>query len=90
MEKGTHISRAVARVKLLKHWLKNYTPRQLLERSEPPWDRMRNYELEAMLSDDFGGEWCISEPCPFNGAYCRFGTHEGPDGRTIYEIREAG
>ncbi len=33
--------------------------------------RLRNYELEHNLELAFGGKWCISEWCPFNGRFCQ-------------------
>jgi hypothetical protein len=34
------------------------------------WDRLRNYEYEERLHEAFGGDWCISEWCPFDGRWC--------------------
>ena len=73
------ISRADAAKKLRQHWLDTYTKEQLLAASEPTWDRLRNYEYEGDLAKTFGGEWCISEWCPFNGIYCTWCEHAPDD-----------
>lgn len=39
---------------------------------DTPWDRLRNYELEAELQGTLGGDWVISEWCPFNGFFCAY------------------
>ena len=49
------------------------TREQLLAMREPDWERMRNYEIEHALRYELGGEWCVSELCPFNGAFCSWG-----------------
>ena len=40
------------------------------------WHRRRNYEIEYLLREWFGGNWVINELCPFNGEYCRWGEDE--------------
>lgn len=35
-------------------------------------EKLRNYELEDRLEDLFGEDFCINEPCPFNGDYCKW------------------
>lgn len=72
------ISRADAAAKLRTHWLESYTREQLLAAHEPDWERLRNYEYEGDLRKAFGGDWCISEWCPFNGIYCAWSEH-APD-----------
>jgi hypothetical protein len=42
---------------------------------DPEGSRLRNYEIESRLEDDFDGVWCISEWCPFNGRFCRLSKH---------------
>lgn len=73
------ISRADAAKKIRDHWLSTYTREQLLAEHEPDWDRLRNYELEQMLEEAFGGDWCINEWCPFNDVYCRWFDHAPPE-----------
>ena len=41
--------------------------------SDYRFERMRNYEIEHLLSLLFGDDWVIAEPCPFNGEFCRWG-----------------
>lgn len=48
-----------------------------LQNFERYW-RLRNYELEHDLKLRFGGEWCISEWCPFNGRFCQLQEHVEP------------
>lgn len=57
--------------------------------SEPGWERCRNYELETDMSEWFGGEWVISEWCPFDGVYCRWPRHI-PEGELISAIERMG
>lgn len=71
------LTREEARVKLLASWLETRTKLELLGMSEPNWERLRNYEIESRLHKEFGGEWGISEPCPFNGPFCSFGREQG-------------
>jgi hypothetical protein len=35
------------------------------------WTRLRNYEMEMDLAEEFGGEWCVTDWCPFNGRFCK-------------------
>lgn len=51
-------------------WLKTLTRLQLLATCEPRWERLRNYEYEEILTA-LGGDWCISEWCPFDGRHCK-------------------
>lgn len=69
------ISREEAAAKVRKNWLGSRTREQLLAMSEPRWERLRNYELERLLEEEFGGEWCINEWCPFDSVYCRWFDH---------------
>jgi hypothetical protein len=72
------ISRTDAAAKIRQHWLDTYTKEQLLQAHEPDWERLRNYEFEGELRKTFGGDWVISEWCPFNGVYCAWCEH-APD-----------
>jgi hypothetical protein len=72
------ISRIDAAKKIRQHWLDTYSKEQLLTAHEPNWERLRNYEFESDLAKAFGGEWCISEWCPFDGVYCSWKDH-APD-----------
>lgn len=72
------VKRADARVLLRQHWLSTKTPEQLLDICAPSardWERMRNYEIEDELEREIGGEWVVSEWCPFNGVYCAWKDH---------------
>jgi hypothetical protein len=56
-------TRTEARVKLM--------TRQAYKQDRPRWfTRLRNYEYEYRLAEEFGGRWVISEWCPFNGRFC--------------------
>lgn len=37
--------------------------------------RMRNYEIEGYLRDQYGGQVCISEWCPYDGRFCTLRDH---------------
>lgn len=64
------MTRAEARDALRKYWLSAYSREELLEMSEPTWERRRNYEFEDDLRKAFGTNHVISEWCPFNGRFC--------------------
>ena len=66
------ISRADAGQKIRQHWLGTYTRERLLATTEPEWERMHNYEIEGLLEETFGDEWCINEWCPFDGVFSRW------------------
>lgn len=39
----------------------------------PNWDRLRNYEMEALMRDNFGDDgWVVCEWCPFDGVFCTY------------------
>jgi hypothetical protein len=38
----------------------------------PDWDRLRNYEMEETMQEQFGDHWIVVEWCPFNGIFCRY------------------
>ena len=78
------ISRADAELKLreaklseLNSLSKGELVARLMQRGEPRWDRLRNYEFEFLLAAAFAGDkWVIGEFCPFNGKYCAYGDHQ--------------
>jgi hypothetical protein len=64
------MTRAEARDALRAYWLQTRTREELLEMSEPTWERRRNYEFEDDLREAFGTDHVIAEWCPFNGRFC--------------------
>jgi len=42
-------------------------------------EKMRNYEIETLLRELTGDEHMVTELCPFNGIYCKWGTDQGLD-----------
>lgn len=75
------ITRAEALLKLRNSMLATFTAEQLLKASDPApyWNRLRNYEIEDRLTEHFGVEHVVSELCPFNDVYCRYGELNGLD-----------
>lgn len=71
------VTRAEAKRRLLAHWKPAIVEcrRVRLPFDLPGWARMRNYELEFELSDVLGGEWVISEWCPFDGIFTAWREH---------------
>jgi hypothetical protein len=43
-----------------------------------PDERLRNYEIEHELDDQYDGKWIVSEWCPFNGRFCNLGKFVPP------------
>lgn len=41
-------------------------------------DRLRNYEIEDMLSKRIGGAWIVRGLCPFNGIHCSSQGNDAP------------
>lgn len=46
------------------------------------WSRLRNYEIESRLHSALGGEWVITEWCPFDGYFCSY-----RDVASIHDLR---
>lgn len=74
------IMRADVRDMLVGHIINNkdLSREDLLLMSIPRrFHRLRNYEMEDLLAEHVGGEWVVSEPCPFNGFFCSWRYHMG-------------
>jgi len=53
----------------------------------PDWPRLRNYELEWLMKDNYGDHgWVVCEWCPFDGIFCSY--KEGASRHDLMEARE--
>lgn len=53
------------------------TPRRITRKQASlalrDWEAgLRNYEIEQGMASEHGGQWIVSEWCPFNGIFCAY------------------